>query len=66
VFLGNSDGEVWRTEHEGRQWRQIATSLPPVSNCFHADLIHGKLDLTEVRIPDAIRALMEQMVQREA
>lgn len=24
-----------------------------------------KLDLTEVRIPDEIRALMEQMVQRQ-
>jgi photosystem II stability/assembly factor-like uncharacterized protein len=66
VFIGNTDGEVWLTENEGRQWRQIATGLPPVSKCFNADLIHGKLDLTEVRIPDAIRALMEQMVQREA
>ena len=27
---------------------------------------NGKLDLTEVRIPDEIRALMEQMVQRTA
>ena len=65
VFIGNTDGEVWLTENEGRQWRQIASGLPPVSKCFHADLIHGRLDLTEVRIPDAIRRLMEQMVQRE-
>ena len=57
---------LWLTADEGRQWRQIATGLPPVSKCFHADLIHGKLDLTEVRIPDEIRALMEQMVQRTA
>ena len=64
VFIGNTDGEVWLTEDEGRQWRQIATGLPPVSKCFHADLIHGKLDLTEVRIPDEIRELMDQMVQR--
>jgi photosystem II stability/assembly factor-like uncharacterized protein len=65
VFIGNTDGEVWLTENEGQQWRQIATGLPPVSKCFHADLIHGKLDLTEVRIPDEIRRLMEQMAQRE-
>ena len=65
VFIGNTDGEVWLTEDEGRQWRQIASGLPPVSKCFHADLIHGKLDLTEVRIPDEIRALMAQMVQRQ-
>jgi len=66
VFIGNTDGEVWLTEDEGKQWRRIASGLPPVSKCFHADLIHGKLDLTEVRIPDEIRALMEQMVVREA
>jgi photosystem II stability/assembly factor-like uncharacterized protein len=64
VFIGNTDGEVWLTEDEGRQWRQIATGLPPVSKCFHADLIHGKLDLTEVRVPDAIRRLMQQMASR--
>jgi photosystem II stability/assembly factor-like uncharacterized protein len=66
VFIGNTSGEVWLTEDEGKQWRQIACDLPPVSKCFHADLINGKLDLTEVRIPDEIRELMEQMVQRQA
>lgn len=65
VFLGNTDGEVWMTGDEGETWQRIATGLPPVTKCFHADLIHGKLDLSQVRIPDEIRGLMEQMVARE-
>lgn len=65
VFLGNTDGEVWMSEDEGESWQRIAAGLPPVSKCFHADLIHGKLDLSDVRIPDAIKGLMEQMVARE-
>lgn len=64
VFLGTTDGEVWMSGDEGESWQRIASTLPPVSKCFHADLIHGKLDLTEVRIPDAIRELMQQMVAR--
>ena len=66
VFAGNTDGEEWMSADEGEHWQRIAERLPPVSKCFHADLIHGKLDLSDVRVPEEIRELMAQMAQRSA
>lgn len=66
IFLGNTHGEVWLSSDEGISWNKIATGLPWVSKCFHADLIHGKLQLSEedIQIPAELREKMTEMVDR--
>ena len=67
IFLGNTHGEVWLSCDEGESWQQIIADIPWISKCFHADLIHGKLVLSEddVQIPDELRVKMAEMVDRE-